>query len=187
MGAADILSGKGEGATPSCVPSAGVRVWDPLVRIFHWTVVAGCLLNFFVLEEGKSWHRITGYVILAAVMTRIVRGFVGTKHARFRDFFPTPARLRRQVRGLLSGREERRLGHTSIAGVMMLTLMTLLLATGITTLDVFRGEKWLEELHEILANSIMVPAFVHAGAAVVESLRHRQNLVWSMVTGWKKA
>jgi cytochrome b len=74
---------------------------------------------------------------------------------------------------------------------MMLALMVLLLATGVTgwmtTLDAFWGEDWLEELHGGLANAIMVLALIHAAAAIVESLRHRENLVWSMVTGRKRA
>jgi cytochrome b len=74
---------------------------------------------------------------------------------------------------------------------MMLLLIVLLVATAttgcMTTLDAFWGEKWLERLHGTIANSIIVLAFIHGGAAILESWRHRENLVWSMVTGRKKA
>ncbi|MFB2552770.1 cytochrome b/b6 domain-containing protein [Ensifer soli] len=179
----------GEDAAPVTGPGS-VRVWDPVVRLFHWTVVTGCLLNLFILEEGRSLHRFTGYVVAGALAVRIVWGFVGTRHARFSDFLPTPARVAGQVRAILSGTEPRSLGHTPLAAVMMLTLMALLAATALTGwmtgLDAFWGEKWLEELHGLLANGIMVLALVHAAAALIESVRHRENLVWSMVTGRKR-
>ncbi|WP_425104895.1 cytochrome b/b6 domain-containing protein [Ancylobacter sp.] len=177
------------GVTPSAA-GANVRVWDPVVRLFHWTVVAGCILNLFVLEDGELPHKIVGYAVAAALVIRLVWGFIGTRHARFADFVPTPSRLSAYVRALLRGEEPRMLGHNPAGAVMMLALMALLAAvclTGwMTTLDAFWGEDWLEELHEGLANAILVLALLHAAAALFESWRHRENLVWSMVTGWKR-
>ena len=168
-----------------------IRVWDPIVRLFHWTVVSACVLNLFVLEEGHYWHRMTGYVAAIALATRLLWGFIGTKHARFSDFFPTPTKIQRQIADLIRGCEKRAIGHNPLASVMMLLLMALLAATCFTgwmmTLDAFWGEKWLRELHGTIANSIMILALVHAAAALLESWRHRENLVWSMVTGRKRA
>lgn len=65
-------------------PVAGpamVRVWDPLVRIFHWTVVFGCVLDLFVLEEGRTAHNVVGYVVAGALAIRLLWGFVGPKRA----------------------------------------------------------------------------------------------------------
>ncbi|MEK1900343.1 MAG: cytochrome b/b6 domain-containing protein [Rhizobium sp.] len=185
------ISSKKEGAEPSDTARQTIRVWDPVVRLFHWTIVTACTLNLFILEEGKYWHRFTGYVVAAAIVIRILWGFVGTKHARFSDFLPTPRRVMEQILDMIDGNDKRYLGHNPLASVMMLLLMALLAATALTgwmtTLDAFWGEKWLEKLHGTIANGIMVLAFVHAGAAIVESWRHRENLVWSMVTGRKKA
>lgn len=185
------ISSRKEGISPSNAAPEIVKVWDPVVRIFHWTVVVACSLNLFILEEGKYWHRATGYVVAAAIAIRLIWGFIGTKHARFTDFFPTPRKVKDQVRGIIERKEKRHLGHNPLASVMMLLLITLLAATALsgwmTTLDAFWGEKWLEQLHGTIANSIMVLVFIHAGAAIVESWRHRENLVWSMVTGRKKA
>ena len=179
-----------EGGSPS-TKAPTVKVWDPIVRIFHWTVVVACTLNFFILEEGKYWHRMTGYVVAGAIVVRILWGFIGTKHARFKDFLPTPRRVRTQLREIVGRNERRYIGHNPLASIMMLILMALLSATALTgwmiTLDAFWGEKWLQQLHETIANSIMVLVFIHAGAAILESWRHRENLVWSMVTGRKKA
>ncbi|AYG61668.1 cytochrome b/b6 domain-containing protein [Rhizobium jaguaris] len=185
------ISSKKEGAQPSTAALSVIKVWDPVVRLFHWTVVTACVLNLFILDEGKYWHRVTGYTVAAAIAVRVIWGFVGTKHARFSDFLPTPGKIVSQIVGILDGNEKRYIGHNPLASVMMLCLMALLATTALTgwmtTLDAFWGDKWLEELHGITANGIMVLAFAHAGAAVIESWRHRENLVWSMVTGRKKA
>ncbi len=184
-------SSKKEGGPPSNMSPNTVKVWDPVVRVFHWTVVAACTLNLFILEEGKYWHRMTGYAVAVALAIRLVWGFIGTKHARFADFFPTPQKVVAYIVGIAKGNEKRHLGHNPLASVMMLLLMGLLTATAVTgwmtTLDAFWGEKWLEQLHGTIANSIMVLVFIHAGAAIVESWRHRENLVLAMVTGRKKA
>lgn len=170
---------------------ARVKVWDPVVRLFHWTVVAGCTLNLFILEPGHRAHRYVGYTILTVLAVRLVWGLIGTHYARFASFFPTPKRLLPYVQALAKGREPRMLGHNPLAALMMFALMGLLAATAITgwmtTLDAFWGLKWLEELHGLLANLILVLVGLHALAAIVESWRHRENLVWSMVTGWKRA
>lgn len=170
--------------------SSEVTVWDPIVRIFHWTVVAGCLLNLFVVEDGEEVHRIIGYIVAAALVGRVIWGFVGTRHARFADFVPSPRCLWRYLSALAKGREPRMLGHNPAGAVMMLGLMALLAATCISGwmmgLDAFWGEEWLEETHEWLANSILVLALLHAAAALIESHRHRENLVLSMITGRKR-
>ena len=146
-----------------------LRVWDPLVRLFHWTVVIGCVLDLFVLDDGKAVHRFVGYVIATALAVRLVWGFVGTRHARFTDFAPSPASILRYLKEFLRGEEPRFIGHNPAGAVMMLALMCLLAAVSITgwmlTLDAFFGSDGLETLHEGLANAILVLAGLHASAA----------------------
>lgn len=168
-----------------------IAVWDPVVRIFHWTIVTACVLNLFVLEEGETAHRFVGYVVAVMLVLRFLWGFVGTRHARFTDFFPTPSRILPYLRDLMRGREPRYVGHNPAGGAMMLLLMLLLASVCLTGwmmgLDAFWGDEWLEEVHGALANSILVLALLHAAAAIIESWRHRENLVLSMVTGRKRA
>ena len=168
-----------------------VTVWDPVVRIFHWAVVAGCLANLFIVEDGELAHQVIGYVVAAVLVVRVVWGFVGTRYARFNDFVPGPRRLRRYLTLLAQGREPRQLGHNPAAAVMMLVLMTLLAAVSVTgwmaTLDAFWGVEWVEELHEGVADAILWLALIHAGCGPLREVRHSENLVWAMVTGRKRA
>ncbi|MCR6637129.1 cytochrome b/b6 domain-containing protein [Devosia sp.] len=171
--------------------AATVKVWDPVVRLFHWTIVTGVVLNLWVFEHGKYAHRVTGYAVVAALAVRLVWGIFGTGHARFSDFFPTPRRVIAHASALLRGEDTRRLGHSPLGALMMLALMAVLAGLGLSGwmmgLDAFWGAKWVEDLHGLLANSIMALAILHIAAAVVESLRHRENLPWAMVTGRKRA
>ena len=170
------------------VSSPPVRVWDLFVRIFHWSLVACVFLNFLV-EEGETLHKGIGYAASALVAARIVWGFVGSRHARFADFFPTPARLRQHLSALLAGQPEHHVGHNPLGALMMLALLALVLALGLTghlqTTDMFWGDEWLEELHEGLANALLGLAGLHAAAAIVVGRLERTNLIGAMITGIK--
>lgn len=165
-------------------------VWDLFVRVFHWTLVGTVLLNQFVLEEGEKLHEWAGYLAAALVAARIVWGFIGSRHARFSDFFPTPARLLRHVRAMRSGHPEHHWGHNPLGALMMFLLMGLVLALGVTGwmqgLDAFWGEEWLQDLHELLAHALLLSAGVHAASAIVMGRVERTRLVKAMVTGVKE-
>jgi cytochrome b len=181
----------GPGALTPPSPPARVKVWDPVVRLFHWTVALGCIANLTVLREVKSVHRYVGYVVLAAVAIRLVWGIVGTRHARFPDFAPSPQRLLGYLKALMRGQEPRYIGHNPAGALMMLALIGLVIVCGATGwmmgLDAFWGVRWVETLHEAAANIILGMAILHVLAALVESWRHRENLVMAMVTGLKRA
>lgn len=59
-----------------------VRVWDPFVRIFHWSLVILFALAWMT-EDLQSLHQPVGYAILGLLALRIVWGFAGSRHARF--------------------------------------------------------------------------------------------------------
>ncbi|MBU6298514.1 MAG: cytochrome b/b6 domain-containing protein [Alphaproteobacteria bacterium] len=179
-------------ATPPAAQSGGtITVWDPVVRLFHWLVVAGVTTNMFLNEEGKPVHRWVGYAVLLAVLVRVIWGVAGSAHARFADFIPMPSRLWSYGKSLLARREPRYIGHNPAAAVMMVTLILLLVLCGVTGwmqgLDAFWGMLWVQDVHKAAAYTILALAGVHVLAAIRESVRHRENLIWSMITGRKRA
>ena len=175
---------------PSELEPDEVRVWDPFVRIFHWGLVACIALNEFVVDDGERVHQWIGYAASALVLARIVWGFVGTRHARFSDFWPTPARLRAHLADLLAGRHGAQAGHNPLGALMMLALLAVVLALGasgwLQTTDAFWGEEWLQELHEELAEALLGLAGVPVAAALLRSMVERTNLVAAMVSGIKR-
>lgn len=54
------------------------------------------------------------------------------------------------------------------------------------TTDRFWGVEWVETLHSILANLLLILAAVHVLGALYASFRHRENLVAAMVHGRKR-
>ena len=167
-----------------------IRVWDPLVRVLHWTLVI-CVISNLLNESGEIVHRWLGYTASAVVFLRFVWGFIGSRYARFADWFPTRARLLPYVRALIRNKAPRHLGHNPAGAVMMLGLMALVAALGITgfmmTTDTFFGEDWLEQVHEALADVLVGAVVLHVGAALFESYKHRENLIASMIHGRKAA
>lgn len=180
-----VAAGKEAGRT-----SASVKVWDPLVRLLHWSLAA-CIFGAFLVEDGDRAHRVLGYVALGLVATRVAWGFVGSPHARFRDWVHGPRAVRTYLRERLAGASQRRLGHNPAAGIMMLGLLATVVLVGVTgwmqTLDAFWGVAWVENLHTVLAWSLLGLIGLHVAAAVVESFHYRENLVAAMVHGRKRA
>lgn len=164
-------------------------VWDPLVRLTHWSVAA-LVLGQFINEDGGTLHRWAGYAVLALVAVRIVWGFVGSRHARFADWFPTPARLRHYLHSVRSGRPHRYVGHNPAGALMMLSLWALLGALGFSGwlmgTDEYWGVEWLQDSHEAIAYTLLGCVVVHVGAAIVTGLRHGENLIASMIHGRKR-
>ena len=73
---------------------------------------------------------------------------------------------------------------------MMLALMTLVLALGVSgflqTTDTFWGEEWLQDLHAALGLALISLAGVHAVAAIVMGRLEGVNLIGAMITGVKR-
>ncbi|MEF9601449.1 cytochrome b/b6 domain-containing protein [Paracoccus lutimaris] len=169
-----------------------IRVWDPFVRVFHWSLASLIGLAWLTGDDGpKALHEGAGYVIAGLLVARLVWGFVGPKHARFSDFLRGPGVVLAHLRDLVRGRERRYLGHNPAGGWMIIALIATISATALTgwlqTTDLFWGSTAMEEIHEILAILILVLLAGHLCGVVVESLRHRENLVRAMITGRKRA
>ena len=89
---------------------ATAKIWDPFVRIFHWSLVVLFALAW-ATEDAQALHQPVGWAILSIVALRIVWGFVGSGHARFADFIRTP-RARSPMRAGCSS--ARRRGSSAI-------------------------------------------------------------------------
>src|SRR5690349_24938569 len=98
-------------------PAPTVRVWDPVIRLFHWTLVAA-FATAFLAEEGGRLHDAAGYVVLGLIGLRLIWGIVGPVHARFADFVPMPAQLVCYLRSVVQGRSVRFLRLNSAGGSM---------------------------------------------------------------------
>ncbi len=177
-----------------------IRVWDPLVRILHWSLAAG-FFGAYLTEDWETAHVWLGYGVLSIVPVRLVWGFVGTRHARFSDFVRRPSAVVAYLRDLLRLRHRRYLGHNPAGGYMILALLVFVTLTGVSGLALYGAEAqagplagwvspgWeeaLEELHEFLANFTLLLVGIHVLGVLVESVLHGENLVRAMWTGRKR-
>lgn len=111
-----------------------VKVWDPFVRIFHWSLVLGIILQYISAEASEAWHYRIGYLIIFLVLARIAWGFVGTYHARFTDFIYRPGAVFEYLWGLIRNKPKHYLGHNPAGGVMVVIMLAALLVTTFTGL-----------------------------------------------------
>lgn len=166
-----------------------IKVWDPLVRLLHWGLAMMVFSNF-LNEDGHTPHRWIGYAATAFIIVRLIWGFVGTQHARFSDWFPTPSRVIEYLKLKRTGQAPRYVGHNPLGALMMLALMALVINQGITGYmmgtDTFFGEKWLEEWHEITANLMLGLVGLHILGAILTGYQQKENLILSMIHGKKR-
>ncbi|TWB32151.1 cytochrome b [Nitrospirillum bahiense] len=183
---------KGAVSPDAAVPTGTVRVWDPAIRILHWTIAASSAIAWLSAEEIMPVHEAAGFVILVAVGVRSLWGLVGTPHARFAEFVPGPRGLLSYMGALVKGRAGRYVGHNPAGGAMIVALLASLLltvATGIV-LDTgggVLGEDAMEDIHGAAATVTLILVALHIGGVVLSSRLHRENLVRAMVTGRKRA
>ena len=117
-----------------------VRVWDPLVRLFHWSLVATFIIAWLSGEEEGLLHVYAGYAVMGLVVFRILWGFIGTRHARFSSFLYSPQRMLRYLGSLFSSVPEHYTGHNPAGGWMIILLLASLLISGYTGLEAYGAE-----------------------------------------------
>ncbi len=178
-------------STAGTTSAETVRVWDPLVRIFHWSLVLSFFGAYALGDDGGWWHQALGYTVLGLVAFRVLWGVVGSRYARFSSFVATPQKVISYLKDLVARREARHLGHNPAGAVMIVALLLMLIGTGTTgwllTTDTFWGSEPMEDVHETFANGTLLLVGLHVAGVVFSSLRHRENLVRAMFTGRKRA
>jgi cytochrome b len=181
-----------------------VKVWDPVVRIFHWTLVSAFIIAYVTEEEFLSLHAWAGYIVLSLVFLRILWGFVGTRYARFTNFVYRPHTVKQFLRDTLRLHAARYLGHNPAGGAMIILLLIALLLTTLSGLAIYgvednagpfagllagSGEFWsdvFEAMHEFFANFTVFLVVLHIAGVIFESLIHGENLVSAMWHGYKR-
>ncbi len=182
-----------------------IKVWDPLLRIFHWSLVSLFLFAFITEDDFLDLHVIAGYIIIGLIVFRLIWGVIGPRHARFSNFVKSPSQVKSYLKDVLLFRAKRYLGHNPAGGAMVIALLVSVAMTvffGMLTYGAmeFSGPlagmvsgvsnmlaEGFEEVHEFFANFTLFLVGLHVIGVVVASLQHRENLVQSMIDGYKQA
>jgi cytochrome b len=189
---------------------AEIRVWDPFIRIFHWSLATAVLVDWFT-DEPRWMHTWLGYLAAALVILRVVWGFIGPEHARFTNFVRGPRHVLEYLAGLVRFSSKRYLGHSPAGGAMVVALLIMISATigtGMANLAADSGEGplagviskverpvipgqrrprlFLKTVHETVANITLVLVLLHVCGVGLASFTHNENLVRAMITGRKR-
>ena len=171
------------------------QLWDIPTRLFHWLLVCCVPASWISAETGNyEAHQWIGCLMIVLVLSRIVWGFVGSRHSRFADFVVGPRKALTYLRG--QGAVSR--GHNPLGGWSVLALLFLLLLQAVSGLfntdDVFfsgplyymastslRGT--MGQLHEITFNLLIALICLHILVVLYHQLRLKERLLQAMVRG----
>jgi cytochrome b len=181
-----------------------IRVWDPLVRLFHWLLVACFLIAYVVEDDMLNLHVLAGSIIFGLIVFRLIWGIMGTEHSRFTDFICSFKHIIQHLRDLVRLRPAHHMGHTPGGGVMIFLLLLGLLLLTLSGIMLYTMEGVLlpfagfmtgvdldttiliEHIHGWVADLLVFFVVFHVAGVLLESLLQKQNLIRTMITGYKK-
>lgn len=181
-----------------------ILVWDLPTRLFHWLLVVLVAVAWVTSEaDGLAFrlHVFAGLGVLTLIVFRLFWGFVGGRHARFREFVrPWPV-VRDYGHRLATLSAPRYVGHNPLGGWMVVAFLGTLgivVATGLFAADDGIGgplapllvPAWsnaVAEVHEALTSVLGALIGVHVLGVVFHALVEGDNLTRAMWTGTKTA
>lgn len=154
---------------------SAVKVWQPWIRILHWTLVASVVIlsvtGFYigtpVLDAGPGWslmslarttHLIFSWVFIAVLIGRLFLAFTGNPWARWDQLVPWRADRRQQLRHtvryylFLENEPAPVVGHNPMAGLAYLALFVVLFAQTLSGLAMMAAQDNTEGWQAMLTN-----------------------------------
>lgn len=180
-----------------------IMVWDPLLRSFHWLLVAAFAAAWWSEGQDIRIHLLAGSIIPGLLVFRFIWGIAGEQHALFSSFRPTFAAIQQHASELLRLRSGSYAGHTPIGSLMIYILLFVLLALSLSGmllmalqmgLGPFAGwaahadtqTEWLvQQVHGLCFDSLQILLAIHLAGVAAESVLQRCNLTLAMLTGRK--
>jgi cytochrome b len=177
-----------------------IRIWDLPIRLFHWLLVICIVASFITVNIGGNameWHARVGYCVLTLIVFRICWGVIGSHHARFVNFVPSPKGLL----AYLSGKTKAGLGHNPLGALSVVGLLFsvgLQAVTGLFANDdiMFEGPfakyvsnstvELLTSIHYFNEKVLIILIALHLCAILYYQKFKGENLVKPMLLGDKE-
>lgn len=161
------------------------HTWSFTVKVTHWLVALGVLLNMF--NDTGYTHRTIGYVCIALILMRILHGMQKNVVASSRFYLPSISQAKQHVKAVFADKTNQHHGHNPLgmwAIYIMWMLIALLAFTGwLSRTDAFWGEDGPVILHQFLSNALLIVIVVHVIAVFVMSKLEKRNLIKQMIAG----
>lgn len=171
---------------------ARILVYDLPVRLFHWLLAVGFLSAFVIAQfadEHSSlfpYHMIIGLMLGLMLVLRIVWGLIGTRYARFGSFVFGPSDVIGYFKGVLFGGGQRHAGHNPGSSYAVFAMLAVTLLVVLSGLLMTIGGEAFEEVHSVATYVLLALVAAHLLGIIIHTLRHRENISASMVTGTKE-
>jgi len=168
-----------------------IKVWDPLVRIFHWTLAVTFAVTWVTSEGWDALHEWAGYAAGGLIALRVIWGLIGPKYARFSQFVKSPKTTIAYMRSMAEHKEKRYMGHNPAGAAMIIALLITLGVTVWTgwmlTAPAATRVWWMKDAHGLITRVLMALVLAHIAGVFLASYHHKENLFRSMVHGKKRA
>ncbi len=119
-----------------------VSVWDPLLRLTHWSFPLLIPAMWWTAENDKwALHKRLGLVLLGLLVFRALWGFLGPETARFSQFVKSPQIVLAYLRSG-AGKSAHHIGHSPLGGWSTIALfgaMLMQVGLGLFAGDPFDG------------------------------------------------
>jgi cytochrome b len=166
-----------------------ILVWDTPTRVFHWLQVLSFSVAYLTAfsERTRNYHVALGYILLGLLVFRLLWGFIGTRYARFRSFLFNPKEIFSYLLTLFKGKPAYFPGHNPAGSVsvwLLLALGLFVCITGVLALQ-DNASDLVVDLHGLATNVMLGVIALHLVGVLASSIQHRENLVRSMLTGFK--
>ena len=167
-----------------------ILVWDLPTRLFHW-LFSGAVLSAFAIaallgDEGGLFpvHMLLGLVAAMLAAMRLLWGLVGSRTSRLSQLALRPEDLFTYLRGVFRGRSaDLWPAHNPAASWVTVAALGCVLGLASTGLLMSQGVEAVEEIHEVLAWTMMGVVAVHLAGIVTHTIRHREPIALSMIDG----
>jgi len=184
-----------------------VYVWPVYTRIIHWLIAFSFAFAFiFSLKENLlNLHVAVGIIFGLMLVYRFIWGFIGPRYATFNTFKLSLPKLKHYFIEKVQNRwREIPAGHNPASSwftIIVLFLGSIISITGLLLYGIQEGKGYLgflndeyymymfilSDIHIYASYALLFWAIVHISGVLVEQFYHKTDMVFAMITGYKKA
>ena len=166
-------------------------IWDAPTRVFHWLQVISFFGAYLTSESerNRDIHVTLGYILLGLIVFRLLWGFIGSRYAQFSSFLFKPSEIIAYLLSLFKGKPKHYLGHNPAGSVSVWLLLSLgffICVAGVMALQDNASDA-VVKMHGVATKIMLAVILLHIIGVLVSSVLHHENLVRSMITGYKSA
>jgi cytochrome b len=184
-----------------------VYVWPLCTRFVHWLIALSFTFSFILsfFEHRLNYHVAVGIIFGLMLLYRIIWGFIGPRYATFNTFklslselkFYFVEKIKNRYREIPAGHNPASSWYTlivlsvgSVIAISGLLLYGIQEAKGYLSVlndDYYMYSDTLLNIHIYASYTLLAWAFIHIIGVLIEQFYHKTNMVFAMITGYKKA